>query len=391
VAVPDASVRQVRVLIADDEPALRVSLSELLSGEAGIVLVGAAGDADEAIELAVSHRPHVALVDVKMPAGGGARAAREIARLAPDTRVIALSAFEDRATVLEMLRAGAVGYLVKGGATDQIVDSIARAARGGASLSPEVVDGVVKELAEQLRRDEVARDRRATRRAEIMRFVEDDDIAIVHQPIVDLRTRAVVGLEALARFPGSPERPPDQWFAEATELGLGRQLELAAIRAALVTLPRVPESAFLALNCSHRTVTSPELRAALAGTAARVVLEITEHEPIDDYDGLVASLVELRAEGVRVAIDDAGAGFASLRHALVLEPDFVKVDLSLTSGIDRDRRKRALTASLVSFAEAMGMVIVAEGIETHGELDTLRELGVPLGQGNLVAAPTALG
>ena len=156
---------QIRVLIADDEPALRGALADLLEHEDDLTLIGTAGDADEAIALANDERPDVALVDVSMPAGGGARAAREIARCSPDTRVIALSAFEDRPTVLEMLRAGAVGYLVKGTAGEEIVGSIQKVMAGGASLSTEVIAGIVSELTKQLRREDDEREQLDARRA----------------------------------------------------------------------------------------------------------------------------------------------------------------------------------------------------------------------------------
>ena len=152
---PELAGPPIRILIADDEPALRGAIADLLSHEDGVVLVGEAGDADQAIEMAVSRRPDVALVDVSMPAGGGPRAARGIIRVSPDTRVIALSAFEDRPTVLEMLRAGAVGYLVKGTASEHLLDSITKVFDGGASLSAEVLDGIVHELSSQLRREEI--------------------------------------------------------------------------------------------------------------------------------------------------------------------------------------------------------------------------------------------
>jgi EAL domain-containing protein (putative c-di-GMP-specific phosphodiesterase class I) len=120
------------------------------------------------------------------------------------------------------------------------------------------------------------------------------------------------------------------------------------------------------------------------------VIEITEHEPIADYPRLGASLAALRARGARVAIDDAGAGFASLRHTLQLAPDHVKLDISLTRSIDTDRARRAMASALISFADEMGMVIVAEGIETQRELDTLLELGVRFGQGYYLAEPGPL-
>jgi EAL domain-containing protein (putative c-di-GMP-specific phosphodiesterase class I)/FixJ family two-component response regulator len=381
-----ASTR-IRVLVADDEPALRGALAELFAQEEHVLLVGAAADADEAIELASRERPDVALVDVKMPAGGGPRAAREITRLSPATRVIALSAFEDRPTVLEMLRAGAVGYLVKGTPADEILGSIRRVAGGGTSLSAEVVGGIVHELSSQLRREEIEQEQREARRGEIQRFVEGEGVTMAFQPIVDLESKATVGLEALARFRSIPLRPPDEWFAEAVTLELGIQLELATIRQSLGALPRIPEPLYLSVNSSQRAARSIDMARTLEPAASRVVIEITEHEPVDDYEALSAALDILREMGVRVAIDDAGAGYASLRHTLQLAPDIVKVDISLTRQIDADRGRRALAKSLISFADEMGMTIVAEGIETEAELRTLRELGVRYGQGYFLAEP----
>lgn len=380
----------VRVLVADDEPDLRDALTDLLAHEPSLALVGAASDADEAVSLALREQPDVALVDVSMPAGGGPRAAREIVRSSPRTRVIALSAFEDRATVLEMLRAGAVGYLVKGMAGEEIVDSIHRVANGRASISADVVDGIVLELSSQLRREEIELQRLTSRVAEVQRFVNGEGLAIHVQPIVDLGTRETVGFEALARFRSLPPRPPNEWFAEAAALELGTQLELASIERAVALLPALPETAYLSVNCSYRTVAVPELLALLEADAKRLVVEITEHEPVEDYDQLASSLQPLRDLGVRIAIDDAGAGYASLRHTLALGPDIVKVDISLTRSIDMDRGRRALASALISFADEMDMTIIAEGIETEAELATLIDLGVPYGQGYHLAEPAAL-
>jgi EAL domain-containing protein (putative c-di-GMP-specific phosphodiesterase class I)/FixJ family two-component response regulator len=380
----------IRILIADDEPALRGAIADLLAHEDSLVLVGEAGDADQAIELAVARRPDVALVDVSMPAGGGPRAAREIIRVSPSTRVIALSAFEDRPTVLEMLRAGAVGYLVKGTAGEDLLGSIAKVFGGGASLSAELIDGIVLELSSQLRREEIEHQQLAARRGEIDRFLTGSGVSMVYQPIVDLRTRAVVGMEALARFHSLPLRPPNEWFAAAVEVELGVQLEMMAIQSAMKGIPHVPAGAYLSVNCSPRAAMSPELAALVNGHAARMVLEITEHEAIEDYAVLAAALEGSRARGVRVAIDDAGAGFASLRHTLLLRPDIVKVDTSLTRNIDGDRAKRALTSALVSFGNEMDIAIVAEGIETRQELNVLVALGVRFGQGYYLGEPAPL-
>jgi EAL domain-containing protein (putative c-di-GMP-specific phosphodiesterase class I)/FixJ family two-component response regulator len=387
---PDASVEPIRVLIADDEPPLRHALAELLAHEESLVLVGSAGDADEAISLAGARRPDVALLDVNMPGGGGPRAAREIMRVSPSTRVIALSAVEDRPTVLKMLRAGAVGYLVKGGATDQIVESISRVVGGRASLSAEVIDGVVDELSSHLRREEIGLEEAKANRAEIDRFISGSGVTMVFQPIVELATGSVVGMEALSRFHTLPLRPPNEWFAEAVHHELGVPLEVSSIRMALEVLPELPGDVYLSVNCSHRAAVSKELAARLGPVARRVVVEITEHEPVEDYAALARALADLRAMGVRVAIDDAGAGFASLRHTLQLDPDILKIDVSIVRDLDRHRGRRALASALTRFADEMGMVVIAEGIETQAEFDTLLELGVGFGQGFYLAEPAPL-
>lgn len=380
----------IRVLLADDEPALRTALTELLSHEDRVELVGTAADAEEAIRMAEERRPDVALVDVRMPEGGGPHAARGITRVSPETRVIALSAYEDRANVLEMLRAGAVGYLVKGGAADELVDGIATVAHGGTSLSAEVMTGVVAELATQLRREEIERETDEALRGDVERFVSGHGVWIVYQPIVDLGTRARIGVEALARFGSIPARSPDRWFSDATAFELGSQLEVRTLQEALRGLPKIHDGAFLAVNASHRAAVSSGFVERLDGIEDRIVLEITEHEAIDDYGALAEGLAPLRERGLRVAVDDVGAGYASLRHALQLAPDMVKMDISLTRGIDRDTGRRALAAALISFAEETSMAIVAEGIETVGELETLRQLGVRYGQGFHLGHPAPL-
>jgi EAL domain-containing protein (putative c-di-GMP-specific phosphodiesterase class I) len=386
VAVGDA----IRVLIADDEAALRVALTDLLSHEEEFELVGAAADADEAIEIAVDRHPHVALLDVTMPAGGGARATREILRASPDTRVIALSAHEDRSTILEMFRAGAVGYLIKGTHGGEIVGSIVQVAKGGTSLSAEVVDSLVSELSSQLRREEEASIDREARQDRIRRYAGGDGRHVVYQPIVDLRTRTIVGAEALSRFEDPQGRSPDLVFAEAASLDLALELEVAAIKDAVGAIDGLPPDAYLSLNCSHRTASWPGLRELLRPVASRIVLEITEHEAVEDYDALIARLERLREDGCRLAIDDAGAGFASFRHALRLGPDIIKADISIVRGVDDDDGRRALASALVSFTHQMGMTIVAEGVETESELQTLLAIGVTHGQGYLLAPPGPL-
>ena len=260
----------------------------------------------------------------------------------------------------------------------------------GASGAPE---GVVTTYADvtSTRAEEVrlAGERQASReRVGRALSGQDDRLSIVYQPIVELLRGAVVGFEALSRFVSEPPRPPDEWFAEAAAAGLGVELELHALRAALGGLQRMPEGTYLSVNVSPPTAMSQGLFDVLEASACgRIVLEVTEHVGVEDYAALSGCLERLRARGFRVAIDDAGAGYASLRHILNMRPDIIKLDVGLTRGIDTDPARQALALALVSFREEIGAVLVAEGIETQREVDTLVRLGLRHGQGYHLGRP----
>jgi EAL domain-containing protein (putative c-di-GMP-specific phosphodiesterase class I) len=251
---------------------------------------------------------------------------------------------------------------------------------------------VIEELVNQLSLRRRAADRRKTRELRVRRAIEDKDaLRMVFQPICELQSRQPVGAEALARFHLAPERGPDRWLAEAGEVGLRRDLELAALRHALGKLAELPRRVFLAVNVSPATLRSAVFRNVIADAdAGRIVVEVTEHTPVDDYDTLNKAVGRVRALGVKLAIDDAGAGFASLRHILQLAPDYVKLDRTLIEGIEHDRSQRALAAGLISFAHEIEAEIVAEGIEQPSQLEALRQLGVTYGQGFLLARPAPL-
>jgi EAL domain-containing protein (putative c-di-GMP-specific phosphodiesterase class I) len=218
--------------------------------------------------------------------------------------------------------------------------------------------------------------------------LDGDGLQVVFQPIVRLTDRAVVGYEGLSRFDGRPTRSPDRWFEEAAEVGLLVSLELAAVRAAMERLHALPGDAYFSINLSPATAASSAFEETLTVMAAsRIVLEITEHAVVEDYGALNASLRKFRDLGVRLAIDDAGAGFASLRHILLLRPDVIKLDISLTRDIDKDDSRRSLARALISFATDVGADIVAEGIETGPELEALLDLGVLFGQGFYTGRP----
>ncbi len=225
----------------------------------------------------------------------------------------------------------------------------------------------------------------ATLRSRLKRALVARDFHPVFQPIVALESLAVVGYEALTRFTDGTR--PDLRFAEAASVGLGPEYELTAIEAALASASHLPEDAFLTLNMSPSLVleSSRRLRNVIGGTTRRLVLELTEHVPIDDYAALRKAIDTLGT--VELAVDDAGAGYASLRHILELRPTFAKLDISLVRGIEVDDLRQALVAGLVYFALRSGCDLIAEGVESEEEATVLRRLGVELAQGYLFGRP----
>lgn len=219
-------------------------------------------------------------------------------------------------------------------------------------------------------------------RAAVAQVLADNSLEVVLQPIVELDSGRIVGVEALSRFPAHSHRSTESWFALADAAGLGVELESAALRRAVTVIDDLSTDVYLSVNLSPCALLSGELHDILAETPLdRVVLEITEHARVADYEALAEALRPFRARGARVAVDDTGSGFASLRHVLRLEPEIVKLDSSLTHHIDGDAILRALGYTLKAFAGAIGAETVAEGIENERELYALRFLGVPYGQG----------
>jgi EAL domain-containing protein (putative c-di-GMP-specific phosphodiesterase class I) len=203
---------------------------------------------------------------------------------------------------------------------------------------------------------------------------------VLLQPIVDLGTGTRVGAEALSRFPADWGLTPDVVFAEAHSVGMGHALELQALERAAEHLDRV--GGYIAMNVSPATALTPEAAELLRRLPLeRVVLELTEHDAVEDYDRLSAALAPFRAAGLRLAIDDVGAGFSSLRHIVVTAPDVIKLDRSIAAGVATDRVLATLVGSLTTFAHGSGARVVAEGVETAEDATALRSLGVDHGQG----------
>jgi EAL domain-containing protein (putative c-di-GMP-specific phosphodiesterase class I) len=210
---------------------------------------------------------------------------------------------------------------------------------------------------------------------------------LVFQPIMDLQRATVAGYECLSRFPGPT--PPEVWFAQADRAGLRAALEANVLARVLGRRPALPEGAFLAVNVSPGCLASPEIDEVLqaARPLTRVVVELTEHDPLPEYGDLAATMEEIRDAGGLIALDDIGAGYAGLRWLLTLAPDLIKIDRHFIGGIDQDEGKRSLVEMLGAFAGRIDAWALAEGIERQAELDVVRALGVPLGQGYLLGRP----
>ena len=216
----------------------------------------------------------------------------------------------------------------------------------------------------------------------------------VLQPIVDLVTGRAVAAEGLTRFtatsPAAPDgRSPAQWFDDASRLGLREELELATASSVLDLLEdSVPRELAVCINLGPDTLVGDRLGELLAGRPLeRVVVEVTEHAPVQDYGRLAAALDPYRGQGLQLAVDDAGAGYSSLKHVLAVRPDFIKIDMALIRGSDGDLARRTLLTALADFAEATSCRLVAEGVETDGELRAVAACGVHLGQGYLLGRP----
>ncbi|HVL97479.1 MAG TPA: EAL domain-containing protein [Solirubrobacteraceae bacterium] len=483
----------IRVVVADDDPAVVKVLAAGLEQAPGFELVGSGGDALEAVDIIRRHRPDIAVLDVRMPHGGGARVAADVADLLGEVALVALSGHDDPATVRRMLASGFVGYAVKGTAMAEflaLLESVAgrpsspRGAGGpiprqrlsrvlvavaeparlaalgdavaadsalqlaglaqgpfhavtlAAREQPDVIlvdpdlpgGGGMRTLSELrlaapsarvvplsgpdgpsprataaevhalVRGDEAGPARPAFPAApegdggeQIRSILDDRALETFFQPIADLATGRTVGLEALTRFPRWPQRGTEAFFAEAARFGLGFELELAAVARALEHLPQIAGERWLSLNVSPEHLLDSRMADLLASASPeRLVLEITEHAPVPDYDELGRSLDALRAHGIRIAVDDAGAGFASLRHILLLRPDFIKLDVALCRDVGTDPARAAMARALVAFGGETHSVVVAEGIERRHDLETLQALGIRLGQGYHLGRPTAL-
>jgi len=253
----------------------------------------------------------------------------------------------------------------------------------GAALAQAAAHG---RLVEQARKGTEIESPSENTRRRVERMIAARDFRIAYQPILNLHESTIVGYEALARF--SDGTAPDRWFQDAHTIGLGCELELAAAERAVDIFARRQSHAYLAINLSPTTLLRADVENVCAALdPKKIVVEMTEHANVEDYEVLNERVNNLRQLGIRIAIDDAGAGFASLRHVLRISPDFIKLDRSITHQVDSLAGHQSLTAALLTFAQGTSSTLVAEGIETEQEAAALRRLGVAFGQGYFLGVP----
>ena len=385
-----AGVSEGRVLVVDDNPANTLLVKRILN-RAGLPDVRQLHDPLLVAPTIVEYDPDLVLLDLRMPVMDGFEVLAVIRRQAGGNYlpVIVVTADDSHASVERALAGGAHDFVSKPFDATELVLRVRtlllnrfayQELRRSRALLRARLDLFEPDLAGTDHDPTVVRHL-------IRRTIDQGAFDIALQPVVDMRDGSVVGVEALSRFPSDVLAGPGAWFAAALEVGLATELELVAVRKALALLPGLAHATTLAVNASPATVLGGLIDVAPEVPWTRVVLELTEHVPVEDYTALNAALAPLRAAGARIAVDDTGSGFASLRHILDLHPDIIKIDIAITRGIDTDPSRAALAGMLAHFAAEVGIDVIAEGVERAAQREKLLELGVVHGQGDLLGPP----
>ena len=394
----------IKILIADDDEVVRRALADFFASDLRFEVVPTAIDADSAAALAAEHHPDVALVDVRMPGGGGEEAARAIKACSPATQIVALSAHDDRQTVLGMLENGATGYVVKGGDPNAIIEAALKAAAGLATLSPEVTGGVIEAVTAQLHvinHDQAARQARLKDEDALRQALAQSEFRVVYQPKVSLMTDRTIGVEALLRW-HHPDRgviPPLDFIPLAEESGLivpiGAWILDQVCREARRWAHSLPGGLPLtvAVNVSPRQFESglAETFGDIIATAgidpATVCLEVTEGTVMQEPESAITTLRKLKSLGLKISIDDFGTGLSSLAYLRRFPLDELKIDKSFVDGLGQDPEDTAIVAAVMGMAHALDLRVVAEGVETADQAARLRTLGCDEAQGYFYARP----
>jgi EAL domain-containing protein (putative c-di-GMP-specific phosphodiesterase class I) len=377
-SVPDRG--RGRILVVDDEESLIRVIVRVLNA-AGYD-VATAGDGVKATELMADGTFDAIVSDIDMPRMNGIQLLQTVRRRDLDVPVVLMTGNPGLETAVQAVAHGALQYLIKPVNTEELVRVVQRAVR-------------LNRMA-KLKRDALAlasegglgiADRFALE-ASFERAL--DTLWMAYQPIIRVADRSLFGYEALLRSEEKALPHPGAILDAAERLerldDLGRRIRAAAS----APVSQAPQGSMIFVNLHARDLVDETLlsRASpLSAIADRVVLEITERASLDGVKDARAKIAELRSMGFRIAIDDLGAGYAGLTSFATLEPEFVKLDMSLVRDVDKNPTKEKLIRSMTSLCKELGMMVVAEGVETIQERDVVVSLGCDLLQGYLLAKP----
>jgi EAL domain-containing protein (putative c-di-GMP-specific phosphodiesterase class I) len=368
------------ILLVDDEPAIARAYGRTLSA-AGFSVITAC-DGREAANAARDKSFDVIISDIAMPEMDGLELLRAVREHDLDVPFVIMTGGPAVDSAVRAMEYGALRYLIKPVDPPELEEVVARAIRLHQMAK------IKREALEMFRLEGKHLGDRASLEARLARAMET--LWIAYQPIVSWSRRSTFAYEALVRNEEPTLRSPPDLFEAAERLGRLQDLGRAVRDRVARTLDEQPMSALLFINLHAMELDDDSLISAaapLSRHAARVVLEVTERAPLEKIRDVTARVAQLRALGYRIAVDDLGAGYAGLTSFAHLEPEVVKVDMSLIRGIDRSPMKQKLLRSIVSLCRELGIEIIAEGVETADEREALVEVGGDLCQGYLFARP----
>ena len=368
------------ILLVDDERQIARAYARCL-GDAGFE-VECAFDGKQAAEVARQRRFDVIVSDITMPEMNGLDLLRAVREHDLDVPFVLMTGGPAIESAVEAVEHGALRYLIKPIAATELEAVVTRAVR------LHQIARVKREALEVFQQEGKHIGDRAgleTRFATAL-----DSLWIAYQPIISWSRRSTFAWEALVRNEEPTLRSPPDLFEAAERLGRVRDLGRTVRDRVAQTLDRQPMNGLLFINLHAMELDDDSLldpAAPLSRHAARVVLEVTERAPLEQIPDAVARVTQLRSLGYRIAVDDLGAGYAGLTSFAHLEPEVVKVDMSLIRGLDRSPMKQKLLGSIVALCRDLGIEIIAEGVETAQERDALIAVGGDLCQGYLFARP----
>jgi EAL domain-containing protein (putative c-di-GMP-specific phosphodiesterase class I) len=367
-----------KVLVADDEADLRSLIAEVLAEEG--LAVTTAADAGTALTALREGDFDLVVSDICMPGPNGLEFLRQIREEDPDLPVLLVTGQPSLETAIQAVEHGALQYLIKPFSAGDLRAAARRGLnlRRMAALRREALDYLDHHVPEV-----------ADTGATLSRAI--GSLWMAYQPIVRATDGSVYGYEALVR--SAEPRLPDPGALFTTAERLGRVWDVSSAVRSRVAAGIRPGCRHRFLNVHPLDLGDPRLydRAeALAERAGQVVLEITERATLGSIPDLRGKVLTLRDMGFRIAVDDLGAGYSGLSSFAALEPDVVKLDMSLVRGIDQEDVKRKLVSSMTTLCRELGVLVVAEGVETQRESEVLTELGCELLQGFYYGRPGLL-